>query len=68
MAQEMGLGEFFGGWSFFWMGRGILQKKNPIRMGFSIWDQQSLLLGLISGRPDQIIRGQNFTIISTASE
>ncbi len=23
MAQEMGLGEFFGGWSFFWMGRGI---------------------------------------------
>ena len=66
MAQKKGYGEVLG--MGLGMGRGILQKKNPIYMGFSIWDQQSLFLGWISGRFDQIIRCQNFTIVSTASE
>ena len=66
MAQKMGYGEVLG--MEFGMARGILQKKNPICMGFSIWDQYSLFLGWISGRSDQVIRGQNLAITSTASE
>ena len=60
------MGKFWG-WGFV-MGRGILQKKNPIRMGFSIWDQYSLFLVWISGRSDQVIRGKNLAIVSTARE
>lgn len=66
MAQEMGFGKVPG--IGIWDGSGNISKKNPIRMGFSIWDQYSLFLGWISGRSDQIIRGQNFAIVSTASE
>ena len=64
MAQEKGYGEVLG-WGF-GMVRGIFQKKNPIRMGFSIGIQSSLFR--ISGRPDQVIRGKNLAIISTARE
>ena len=49
------------------MGRGILQKKSHLH-GILLIAQYSLLLGWISGRPDKIIRGKNFTIISTARE
>ena len=66
MAQKMGHGEVLGMGVLGWVGE--YYKKNPICMGFSIWDQSSLFLKWISGRPDQIIRCQNFTIIGTASE
>ena len=66
MAQKKGYGEVLG--MGIWDGPGNITKEKSHLHGILLIAQQSLLLGWISGRFDQIIRGQNFTILSTASE
>ena len=66
MAQEKGLGKIVGLEIF--DGPGNITKEKSHLHGILLIAQYSLLLGWISGRPDQVICRQNFTIVSTARE
>ena len=66
MAQKKGYGEVPG--MGIWDGPGNITKEKSHLHGISLIAQYSLFLGWISGRSDQVIRGQNFTIVSTARE
>ena len=67
MAQEKGLGEDCGAGAI-WDGPGNFPKEKSHSHGILLIAQYSLLLGWISGRSNQVIRGKNFAIISTARE
>lgn len=66
MAQEKGLGKDFGAGDFGWAGE--FPKEKSHLHGIFLIDQYSLLLGWLCGSPNQVIRCQNFAIISTARE
>ena len=66
MAQKKGLGKIVG--MGIWDGPGNFPKEKSHSHGILLIAQYSLFLGWISGRSDQVIRGQNFTIVSTARE
>ena len=66
MAQEKGYGEVLG--MGIWDGPGNITKEKSHLHGILLIAQQSLFLKWISGRSDQVIRGQNLAIVSTASE
>ena len=66
MAQEKCLGKILG--LEILDGPGNITKEKSHSHGILLIAQQSLFLKWISGRSDQIIGGQNFTIVSTANE